>query len=248
MRIKKFMKIIGILIFFSIWAFSNYSGLANPIFIPAPHSTLYKLIMLLVEKAFYQDLSHSIFRCFIGILLSGIFGIPVGLILGHNKKLYKTFELLIDFFRSIPATALFPLALLFFGIGNTAKIGIVVFSCTLIMILQTYYGVSNASKLRIDVLKAMNASKVDTLKKLLIWESLPHIFAGIRVIVSLSLILVIVTEMFIGTNFGLGKRLIDAQSTYRISELYAIIIYIGLIGYALNQFTLFFEKKIVHWK
>ena len=241
------MKYVGIMLFLLLWALLSYLEFVNPIFIPNPHSTFAKLLLLFTEKIFYYDILSSIYRVLSGIIISLFIGIPVGLILGNSAKLYKVSELLIDFFRSIPATALFPLALLFFGIGDMAKIGIVSFSCTLIMILQTYYGASNASKLKIDVLKTMKATKCDTFKYLLVYEALPHIFAGIRVIVSLSLILVIVTEMFIGTEYGLGKRLIDAQSTYRISELYAVIIFIGILGYELNQITLLFEKKLVHW-
>ena len=236
------MRYLGVILFILLWALLSYTGISNPIFIPKPHSAFSKLFLLFSEQSFYQDILNSIYRVLAGLTIAVFVGIPIGLILGNNKKLYKSSELLIDFFRSVP------LALLLFGIGDMAKIGIVSFSCTLILILQTYYGVANASKLRIDALKVMNASKSDTFKRLLIWEALPHIFAGIRVTVSLSLILVIVTEMFIGTEYGLGKRLIDAQSTYRISELYAVIVFVGLLGYGLNQLTLLFEKKLIHWK
>ncbi len=241
-------KYLGIIIFLSIWMFFSYARISNPIFIPEPHLTFYKFITLFGDVNFYYDLLNTLYRVIIGILLSAIIGIPLGLILGSNKKIYASSELLLDFLRSIPATALFPLALLIFGIGDLAKIGIVTFSCSLILILQTYYGVMNKSKIRTNTLKILQASKGDVFKHLLVWEALPYIFAGLRVTVSLSLILVIVTEMFIGTDYGLGKRLIDAQSTYRITELYSVIIIIGILGYYLNQMTLLVERRLIHWK
>lgn len=242
------MRFIGVACFLFIWAIASYGGLSNPVFIPAPHAAFWRLLVLLSDLDFYLDFGHTIYRMIMGLVISGLIGIPIGLLMGCSKKVHNALELLIDFFRSIPATAMFPLALLLFGIGDMAKIGIVVFSCSLVLILQTYYGVSSTSRLRRDALAAMGASKTDTFKHLLIWEAMPYVFAGIRIVVSLSLILVLVTEMFIGTDHGLGRRLIDAQSTYRISELYAVIIFVGGLGYFLNRLSVYVEKRAIHWR
>ena len=239
-------KIIGIIIIIFFWYLIFF--IKESIFFPDPFSVFKKIIFLLQTKELYYNLFFSLYRVIAGIILSIFIGIPLGLILGYNKKIYKISELAIDFFRSVPATALFPLTLLIFGIGDLAKIAIVTFSCTLILTLQTYYGVINVSTVRKDILKVLNSSKVARFKHLLIWEALPHIFSGLRITVSLALILVIVTEMFIGTNYGLGKKLIDAQSTYKILELYSMIIIIGTLGFILNKIILIFERKLIHWR
>ncbi|MBT4368560.1 hypothetical protein HOB83_05640 [Candidatus Woesearchaeota archaeon] len=69
-----------------------------------------------------------------------------------------------------------------------------------------------------------------------------------RIAISLSLVIVIVTEMFIGTNFGLGHRIINAQLVYRISEMYATILITGILGFLINKGFILVEKKIVHWR
>ncbi len=81
----------------------------------------------------------------------------------------------------------------------------------------------------------------------LIWESLPQTFVGLRSAASLSLVVIVVTEMFIGTNMGLGRKIIDAQLTYEITTMYAVILLTGIIGYTFNMFFLSVEKKVLHW-
>ena len=78
-------------------------------------------------------------------------------------------------------------------------------------------------------------------------EALPQIFSGMRIAVSLSLVIVIVTEMFIGTNFGLGVRIINAQLIYKIPEMYSVIFLTGLFGFLMNKTLVSVEKNVVHW-
>ena len=76
---------------------------------------------------------------------------------------------------------------------------------------------------------------------------LPQTFIGLRTALSLSLIVIVVTEMFIGTNIGLGRRIIDAQYVYNIKEMYAAIFITGLLGYLLNALVLLLERRLIHW-
>ena len=94
----------------------------------------------------------------------------------------------------------------------------------------------------------MKLSQVDTFTKIILPESLTYIFAGLRIAVSYGMVIVIFSEMFVGTDSGLGRRIIDTQTVYKIPEMYAAIIVTGLIGYALNKFAIYTEKRIIHWK
>jgi NitT/TauT family transport system permease protein len=105
----------------------------------------------------------------------------------------------------------------------------------------------NARQSRLLAAKVMGASPWDIFKDVLFWESLPQIFIGLRTGISLSLVIVIVAEMFIGTENGLGKRIIDTQQLLNIKDMYASILLTGIMGYCLNMLFRFTEKKIVHW-
>ena len=117
----------------------------------------------------------------------------------------------------------------------------------LIIIFNTAHGVMNVKNSRVLAAKIMGATKSQIFKWILFWESLPQTFIGLRSAISLSLVVIIVTEMFIGTTSGLGRRIIDSQITYEIPTMYAVILLTGIIGYLLNLVFLLIEKRLIHW-
>ena len=105
----------------------------------------------------------------------------------------------------------------------------------------------NATRNQILVAKVMSASWFKIFKDVLFWESLPQTFIGLRSGISIALVIVIVAEMFIGTEQGLGKRIIDAQQVLNVKDMYASILITGILGYALNALLLLIEKRFIHW-
>ena len=99
----------------------------------------------------------------------------------------------------------------------------------------------------LDVARVMNISGYSLFKKFIFPEALPNILTGTRIAMSNALIIVVVTEMFIGTSIGIGHRIIDNQMVYNIPEMYSAILIIGTVGYILNKLFIRYEKRIVHW-
>lgn len=174
-------------------------------------------------------------------------GVPLGIALGSNEKIYRSVEFLIDFFRSTPSSALIPLFLLIFGITDVNKIAIATFAAVLLIIFNSAYGVMNAKKTRVNAAITMGIPKRFIFKDVLFMESLPQTFVGLRTGVSMALVIVIVAEMFIGSTDGLGHRIIDAQQVFNVKEMYGSILITGALGYGLNLLFLLVEKRIVHW-
>jgi sulfonate transport system permease protein len=102
------------------------------------------------------------------------------------------------------------------------------------VVFNSAYGVMNARKQRVMAAKVMGASRWQVFKDVLIWESLQPSFVGLRSAVSMALVIVIVAEMFIGSDNGLGHRIIDAQQVLNVKSMYAAILAAGALGYALN--------------
>ncbi len=244
---KIFLIILPLSILLLVWFIITFFNFVNPLFLAPPGSVFSKLLNLITSGDVVPDIAATLFRLFIGFLIAIVIGVPIGLLIGYYEKIYVSVEFLIDFFRSLPATALFPLFLLFFGIGDYVKIVIVVFACSLVIIVNTVYGVRNTKKLRLIMAKTMKASNFKLFTKIIFPESFPHVFAGLRVALSIALIIVVVLEMFVGTTTGLGYRIIQAQIIYRVPELYALIIITGSIGYLINKGLMLIEKKFIHW-
>jgi len=143
--------------------------------------------------------------------------------------------------------SLIPLFMLIFGISDANKIAIAAFAAVLVILFNSAYGVMNAKKTRLMAAKVMGISRWHIFKDILLMESLAQTFVGLRTGVSIALVIVIVAEMFIGSENGLGHRIIDAQQVFNIKDMYASILITGALGYLLNLAFLLIEKKTVHW-
>lgn len=239
--------LIGVGLVIVLWSIISFFQVIDSFFLPNPLEVFTTLFMLLSTGALNSDIIMTLFRIITSFGIATIFGIPIGLILGSSKKAYDSVEVLLDFVRSTPASAVFPLFLLVFGVNDESKIAVAVFCIIVVIIFNTAYGVRNSKKARVEAAKLMGATKKQIFTQILFWESLPQTLVGLRTSISLSLILIILTEMFIGTEFGIGRRIIDYQYTYSVAQLYATIILAGTIGYLLNQIFAQIETKIVHW-
>jgi len=238
--------LLGSGLFLLIWWIITALKLIDPFFFPGPKETFIALGRQLASGLF-NDILATLLRTLYAFGIAVIVAVPCGLALGKAERFYRSVELIVDFFRSTPATALFPLFLLIFGIGDASKIAAAAFAAFLIVLFNTAYGVIHSKKARVVAAKLHGASRWQIFKWIVVWESLPQTFVGLRNAISLTLTIIIVTEMFVGSDAGLGRQIIDFQIVYNIPAMYAAILMAGLLGYLLNQFLLLAEKRIVHW-
>ena len=245
--IDRLLPLLGVVLLFVIWWLVAVSGWVNPVLLPTPIATLAELLRSILSGTMLVDFTATVMRTFEAFLLAAVVGVPLGVALGSSEKLYRSVEFLIDFFRSTPASALIPMFILFFGVSDISKVIIAGFSALLLILFNSAYGVIHAKRSRILAAKVMGASRWRIFKDVLLWESLPQTFIGLRSGISIALVIVIVAEMFIGTEQGLGKRIIDAQQILNVKDMYASILITGILGYVLNMLFLFFEKRVIHW-
>jgi len=244
---EKYHILLGPVIVLLFWIIVSNTHLASPTLLPSVTDTLKKLYELIITGSILPNLGSTLFRTSIGFILSVIFGVPIGVYLGAHPKIYKMFEIVIEFFRSLPGTAMFPLFLLAFGIGDGSKIAIAWFISFWIILVNSAYGVLQGSRVRTRVAQSLKATHWQTLSRVIFMDALPQIFIGLKIGLSLSLIAVVVSEMFIGSNTGLGQKIYDSYLTYEIPYLYAWLIITGVVGYILNKLFALLEHRIIHW-
>ncbi|MGJ7526199.1 ABC transporter permease [Variovorax sp. GB1P17] len=243
----RLLPFIGPVVLFIVWDLVVRLGFIKPILLPTPADTIAALITGLAGGPLLTDFAMTVWRTLQSFAIAAVVGVPLGVLLGSNEKAYRSVEFLIDFFRSTPSSALIPLFLLIFGVSDVNKVAIAAFGALLIVVFNSAYGVMNARKQRVMAAKVMGASRWQVFKDVLIWESLQPSFVGLRSAVSMALVIVIVAEMFIGSDTGLGHRIIDAQQVLNVKSMYAAILAAGALGYALNILFLVAERRIVHW-
>jgi ABC-type nitrate/sulfonate/bicarbonate transport system permease component len=239
--------LVGVLLLVAVWWLATVLKVADPVLLPPPQKALHALIDGLVAGPLLFDFGQTIYRTVLSFLIASATAIPLGVMLGAAEKLYRSVEFVIDFFRSTPASAVFPLFLVLFGVGDKTKIAVAAFGASLVILFNVAYGVMNARKTRVLAAKVMGASRLRVLVDVYLWESLPQTFIGMRNGISLSLVIIVVAEMFIGSSNGIGHRLIEAQMLFEMPTMYAAIFAAGALGYGMNWIFLTIEKTFVHW-
>jgi len=238
---------LGPLVLVLLWALITTAGFVRPIYLPPPSRVFESLLSLLSDTPFWRDIGATLYRTIAAFVVSAVFGILLGVPLGVWRKLYESVEIVLDFFRSMPSPALIPLAMLLLGLGDLSRIAVAAFTCALVNTVQAAYAVRSVSRPRIVAARVSGAKGFFLTRCVLIPSIMPGLVAGWRITLSLSLIIVVVSEMFIGTTTGLGMRINDFHLMFRSTEMYASIIVVGVIGYMLNKLIEITEKHFVHW-
>jgi NitT/TauT family transport system permease protein len=229
------------------WAAITYTGLVKPLFVPPPHAVLLSLWKLTTRGPLLADLGVTFYRTLVAFFMSIGAGLLVGVPLGVSRRLYESCEVVFDFLRSMPSPALIPLAMLVFGLGDASRIAVAGFTCSLINAIQAAYAVRSIPRQRIQAARLAGVHGRLLLFDVLVPSALPTLVAGWRITLSLALIIVVVTEMFIGTNTGLGMRILDLHLMFRTADMYSAILVVGLLGYTLNKAVELAERRVIHW-
>jgi sulfonate transport system permease protein len=244
---KPFLPVVGVAGLVAIWSLATWQQWVDPVLLPSPIATFKALWQGMNGGALGFDFVKTVYRTAASTLIAAVIAIPLGIVLGSSERLYRSLEFVIDFFRSTPASAMFPLFLVLFGVGDETKISVAAFGAILVILFNVAYGVMNARKTRLLAAKVMGASSLRVLFDVTLLESLPQTFVGLRNGVSLALVIIVVAEMFIGSQDGLGHSVFEAQQLFDMPRMYAAIFAAGVLGYGLNLLFLLIERRFVHW-
>jgi NitT/TauT family transport system permease protein len=247
-RIKSIcLPISGSLCLIFIWWLINLFGFWDEKLFPNIQNVSSRFFELVFSGEIFYQVWPTLYRTILGFLIATFFGVPVGLFIGSNLVLKRMFFPVIDFFRSLPGTAMFPLFLLFFGIGDGSKIAISIFLSFWVILLSSIHGVLYVSWQRKLVAKSFGANKRNIFWDVTFREASPHIFSGLKMGISLSLIAVVVSEMFIGSSNGLGQKIYDSYLTYESIDLFSWLIVTGFVGFFINKIVSIFDRRFLHW-
>lgn len=192
------------------------------------------------------DVLPSIIRLVIGYAAAVVLGIGLGVLLGANRGLRRFTEPVLEFFRAIPPPALIPVLFLFFGIGNGAKIIVIVSGAVWPILLNTVEGVRAVDEVLADTSRSYGVSGLARLRYLVLPSASPQIVAGMRQALSIAIILMVISEMFGSTN-GLGFAVVQFQRSFAIPSMWGGIILLGLLGVVLSLLFELFERRALRW-
>lgn len=193
-----------------------------------------------------EDLAPSMYRFAVGYLLAGLAGVTLGTLLGLATRLRQASLPVTEFLRSIPPTMLVPFIIVTLGIGDDAKVALIVIGSMWPVVLNTADGVRGVDVEAVDMARSYGLGRRLQVTRVILPGASPKIMVGLRTALSVALILMVVSEMTGATN-GLGFQTLSAQRRFDSAATYAGVIVIGCIGLAVNLAFLAVERWIMRW-
>ena len=181
-----------------------------------------------------------------GLAVATVVGVALGLAIGSWRTLLDALSVVIEFLRPIPAVALIPVAILFFGLGMPMRRFVVAYAAVWPILIGTLYGALGTDRVLHDVARTSGATRLGTVVRVTLPASLPSIATGIRVSAAVALQVAITAEFFIGTD-GIGAYMKHEQLSFHLPQLYAAILLTGALGYAINRALRTTERRVVFW-
>lgn len=229
-----------------LWYGVRASGLINPALVPAPHQVATKFIELMGDRL-PMDIWMSTQRVFIGVTLGTLLAVPVGFCLGWYRNLRSFVDPVINFFRALPPIALIPLVIVYFGIGESAKIAILFYASFFAGVIVMYEGIAQISPIYVRVARTLGANDLEIFAKVIVPLTVPHILTAIRVALGVAWATLVASEL-IAAQQGLGALIQNASSFFQLDIIYVGIICIGFIALVMDLLLRTLSRRLVAWQ
>ncbi len=246
---------VGVLLaLVALWWVASNAGWVSRVFLPTPQATFASLLEGLNLSsgnsgngellAFTQA---TVGRMVEGWLLASLFGVLLGAAIGVSPAVRAWVQPTLEFIRPLPASALLPLAISIFGLNPGMVLFVVAFGAMWPVLLATVHGFAAVEPRLSEVARCLQMSRAAYIWKMGLPNAMPDILAGMRLALTIALIVAVVGEM-IASQSGLGQAILLAARAFRASDLFAGIVLLGLIGFVSNALLAFAEKRLLRWQ
>ncbi|NUW38458.1 ABC transporter permease [Nonomuraea sp. SMC257] len=202
------------------------------------------LTLFLTDEAL-GNFPHSVGRLLAAWVLSGVVGVTFGVAIGRSPLLYRFVDPIIQFGRALPPPALLPMFLAIFSTGTKMQVVTIAFGVVWPVIFNAADGARHVDPLHLETARVFRFSRTQRLFRVILPSALPKIFAGLRLSLSLALILMVIAEFF--STEGIGYQLRLAQREFELATMWGTMIILGVLGYLLNQLFLLAERRALVW-
>ncbi|NYT69248.1 ABC transporter permease [Pusillimonas noertemannii] len=235
-----------ILLILLLWEVSATLKWISPLSLPKVSDVAITLFELVKSGELPRELAASLWRMFVGYFIGVLLGIAVGLLMGAFRPAYKLLEPVTEILRPIPSPAYVPVAILFLGIDNEMKIFMVAFSAFFPVLLNTYSGVRGVDPVQLQTAGTFGVKGVRRLWEVVLPAAAPSIFTGMRISLAVALIVMVISEM-VAASDGIGYFILAAQRGFKVQAMFAGIVTLAVVGYALNRVFLMIENRVLAW-
>lgn len=236
----------------ALWWLASHAGWISRVFLPTPEATLASLgeglnLAGRGDGELAAFTWQTVQRMLLGWLFASFAGIAVGSLIGISAAARAWLQPMLEFVRPLPASAVMPLAIAIFGLGGGMVLFVVAFGAMWPVLLATVHGFASVEPRLREVAAALEMRRPAFLWKVGLPSALADILAGMRLSMTIALIVAVVGEM-IASQAGLGQAILLAARAFRASDLFAGIVLLGALGFASNALLALAEQRLLQWQ
>lgn len=232
---------------FLLWWILAATGAVNTILLPSPVTVAEAFMESLADGTIFLHLWASMLRVIEGFLLGFLVAVPIGMLMSTSSLAYRLIDPVVEFLRPVPPIAIIPLAILWFGIGETSKVFIIAYGAFFPVLVNTIAGFADVDPVLIRAARTLGAGRWQIFRDVVLRSAIPMIVVGARLGIGMAFIVLVAAEL-IASSRGLGYMINDARYNFRTDIVFLGIIMIGLVGLFLNKLLLVTERRLLRWR
>ena len=236
---------VGVLL--ALWALAASANWVSPVFLPSPVRALQSLAHGFVHGDWALLTLATVERMAYGWLLACAIGVALGAVIGISPALRAWLQPMLEVLRPLPASALVPVAIALFGLTPAMVLAVIAFGSLWPVLLATAHGFASIEPRLLEVGRVLRLSRTAFIVKIGLPNAMPDALAGMRLALTVALILAIVGEM-LASQAGIGQAILLAARSFRSADLFGGVILLGLIGFASNALVSSLEHRALAWQ
>jgi NitT/TauT family transport system permease protein len=219
----------------------------NEALFPGPLQVLLAFVEMAREGVLWSDLRASLYRVAVGFSIGAASGVVVGLLTGRITVFHLALNPILSVLRPIPAIALVPVAIVWFGIGDSSKFFVIAYTVFLAVWLNTHHGMTLVADTYVKAARSLGATRLREFVEIVIPAASPHIMAGLRLGAAVAFLSLVAAELT-GASSGIGYRLQEARQFIRTDRMFVSLMELGVLGAALDYVFVLIGRRAIHWE
>jgi NitT/TauT family transport system permease protein len=229
------------------WYLVAASGVISGALVPTPAQVFAQFWRLLTRQRLWFDMLMSSQRVLFGLAAGMVLAVPVGFVLGWYRPIRTAVDPLVNFFRALPPISLIPLVIVYFGIGEVAKVVMLFYAAFFTGVIVMYEGIVQINPLFIRVARTLGATDGEIFRRVVVPLTVPHVLTAVRVALGVTWATLVASEL-IAAQRGLGAVIQNAANYFQLDTIYAGIICIGLIALVMDRCLRALAARLVQWQ
>lgn len=235
----------------AVWWIITALDMVEPLFLPSPASVWEAFTRTLTdgyrERGLLVHLGVSLQRLLAALAMAIILALPLGVLVGFNRRLEAAIEPLINFYRVLPPLAYYPLLIAWMGISEIPKVTLLLLAAFAPLFISVVQGVHGVSKGRLDAARSLGASDRQVMRYVVLPAILPDVFTGFRVAIGFAYTTLVAAEVFAAT-VGIGFVARDGSRYQQTDVVFMAIIVMGITGVILDSLAKYAQRRFVPWQ